>query len=212
MKLKTASFLALLPALTVITPVMAGGGLIYISSTPTGPIPAGQAYILTAAVQKEDYSPCTNCAIKWSVEDLHPSKYIINPESDRTDSNGNAVAKIALTQNADATISVHVNAQLPTQNYKSSSVLLYFTQTDQVNDYFPVQSNGPTPYGTPEPPVGYGQPIQATPNSNPKLDELQDKVSDLQDKLEKSQKKQNFLEAQLAAITNFLKSIFPFWK
>lgn len=184
-------------------PAMAGGGLIYLSSQQLGP----QVYLVTATVQKEDYSPCANCKTEFFVQDLHPSKYVINALSDKTDNEGKVSAKIALTTGGSATVTYYAKSQLPTLLYQSSVALLYFQQGSDTVPVYPTPDYTAPTYA-PEP---SNSPLPA-PSSNPKIDELQNKLDDLQNKLQQSQKKQSFLEAQLNNIVNFLKSIFPFWK
>lgn len=138
MKVQIASITALSALFSLATPAIAGGGLISLTSSPTGPIDADQTYLVTANVQKENLTPCQFCQIEFFVQDLHPTKYQISPGSDKTDTNGNAVAKFALTANASANMVIYAQAQLPTGSYKSLEYILSFLQpSDNVSTPYP---------------------------------------------------------------------------
>lgn len=226
---------AILALLTVpfLFPVIAfaGGGLIsYEVIVSNGQqnfnVSPGSQFVVRPQVHlnnTDSYDPtirwCQNCQIKVKLENPQSSDYIAQ-SSDTTDSEGTIYAKVI--SNVPGVRYAYAEVTLPDGTvYTGSKTSLNYAPT-YIYGAEPAANPSPTalpsPYLAPSPklsvkpspkitlPLPVGSP-EVSPSAN-----LDQKVASLEAQLQESKKKQSALEEKIIQLTNFLKSIFPFFK
>lgn len=137
MKVQIASITVLTALFSLVTPVVAGGGLVSITSTPSSELlKVGGIYTVTATAQKQDNTPCTNCPIYFKFEDGLNSDYI-NMLEPVTDSRGQARAEVSSKTAGNKVIFAVLTLPNGEPLYKSSSYILNFAPipAPEINPY-----------------------------------------------------------------------------
>jgi hypothetical protein len=210
--------LLLLPILS--TKALSGGGLVYLTATPTSTLKAGEYYFVSAEVFLDNsyQARCQSCPIEFKFQEKK-SGDSVNAVSTTTDPNGFAAAK--MTSGSAGERLVYADVKMPDgTTYTSSVYLLYFDQpaatTVQVN---PQTSPKPTstqkPIPTPKStavnlPHTYTLNQQASAEINQKVDNLQQQLDESLQKQKELENQQSVLLQKIEQLTNWIKSIFPF--
>lgn len=217
------------------TNALAGGGLVaWLNVTSTNDdynnyrvstINPGEQFIVKPQVHlpnDDSYDStirwCVNCPIKVKLENPQEGD-IINPNSDKTDENGQIYAKIV--SKIPGKRYVYAEVTLPESNftkqngttYRSTILVLNYSGETSWEPTYNVSTPIPQPISVINE-VAKPMPTQAVNSISSNSEEvknLNEKVNNLEKELEESKQKQSVLEAKIKQLVNFIKSIFPFF-